>query len=213
MDKHKWEKAWEEKKFKIDTFIPSILVSKYEKLLNLGDKVLDIGCGNGRNSIYLANKGYKVDCFDIADLDWFKKIPQKTQENINFNKSNILKYQYRATQYRVIIITRVIQYLNNKELHFLLEKIKFSIRPDGFLLLSYNTKGGIFNKKDIDVPKYSYPIEDIKILLKTIFKKVIIKEGGKKSRHVNYNDDILSFDIFASNPYIINKKVNTKILN
>lgn len=116
-----------------------------------------------------------------------------------------MEYCYKSKQYRIIIATRLIQYLNKKELLFLLKKIKYSIRPDGFLLLSYNTKGGIFNKKDIDVPKYSYAIEDINILLKKIFKKVIIKEGSKKSRHVNYNDNILSFDIFASDPYIINK--------
>ncbi len=212
MKKHKWEIAWKEKKFKIDTFVPSILVLKYKKLLNPGDKVLDIGCGNGRNSIYFASKGYDVDCFDVTSLDW-PSLPQKTQKKINFSKSDILNYCYKNKQYRIIIATRLIQYLNKKELYFLFKKIKESICPNGFLLLSYNTKGGIFNKKDIDVPKYSYPIEDIKILLKTIFKKVIIKEGSKKNKHVNYDDDIRSFDIFASNPYIINKKINTKILN
>lgn len=204
MKKHKWEVVWEEKKFKIDTLEPSVLVSKYEKLLKLGDKVLDIGCGNGRNSFYLANRGYDIDCFDIADLNWLN-LSKKSHKKINFCKSNILEYCYKSKQYRIIIATRLIQYLNKKELLFLLKKIKYSIRPDGFLLLSYNTKGGIFNKKDIDVPKYSYAIEDINILLKKIFKKVIIKEGSKKSRHVNYNDNILSFDIFASDPYIINK--------
>ena len=76
MKKHKWEVVWEEKKFKIDTLEPSVLVSKYEKLLKLGDKVLDIGCGNGRNSFYLANRGYDIDCFDIADLNWLNLLLQ-----------------------------------------------------------------------------------------------------------------------------------------
>lgn len=200
MKKHKWETAWKDKKFNIGTSVPSILVSKHEGLLKDGDRILDIGCGNGRNSIYLANKGYEVDCFDVVDLDWLKNSSHKIQKKINFRKSNFLEYPYKASQYRVIIVARVIQYLRKEELTSLLEKIKHSIRPDGFLLLSYNTKGGIFNKEDIDVPKYSYPIENIEVLLKSIFKNIIVTEGSKISRHVNYNDEILTFDIYASDP-------------
>ena len=40
MQKHKWEKAWEEKKFSIETLVPSILVSKYEYQLHKGDCIL-----------------------------------------------------------------------------------------------------------------------------------------------------------------------------
>jgi len=30
-------------------------------------KVLDIGCGRGRNSIYLAEKGYEVEGIDFSE--------------------------------------------------------------------------------------------------------------------------------------------------
>jgi 2-polyprenyl-3-methyl-5-hydroxy-6-metoxy-1,4-benzoquinol methylase len=201
MKKHKWETVWKDKKFNIDTLMPSLLVSKYEEFLREGDRILDIGCGNGRNSIYLANKGYEVDCFDVADLGWMMGLSYKIEEKINFKKSNLLEYLYKAEQYKAIIVTRVLQYLNKKELFFLLEKIRSSIRPDGFLLISYSAKGGILNKENIDVPKYSYSIRDIEVLLKAIFKNVIIKKGSRKTKHVNYEDDVLTFDVFASNPY------------
>ena len=70
MKRHKWEQAWNDKKFEIRTLIPSILVSKYAEKLQLGDRVLDIGCGNGRNSIFLAENGCEVECFDVMDLKW-----------------------------------------------------------------------------------------------------------------------------------------------
>lgn len=69
MKKHKWEKAWEDGKFSIKTLTPSVLVSRHEDELQTNDYILDIGCGNGRNSIYLAKKGCEVDCFDVINLD------------------------------------------------------------------------------------------------------------------------------------------------
>ncbi|MEY2664847.1 MAG: hypothetical protein RIT04_655 [Candidatus Parcubacteria bacterium] len=200
MSKHRWEKAWEDKKFSIKTLMPSILVSKYQDKLRANDYVLDVGCGNGRNSIYLAEQGMNVDCFDVIDLQWTKSLPEELKKKIHFRKTNILEYSYTPSQYQAIIVARVIQYLDSQELHFLINKITESLKPTGFLLLSYNTKGGIFNRKEIDVPTYSYEIKYIETLLKKVFKNVKVSEGSKKSQHVNYTDNIIAFDIFASDP-------------
>jgi len=205
MKKHKWEKAWEDKKFSIKTLIPSMLVSKYKKKLKQGDRVLDIGCGNGRNAIYLARQGCKIDCFDVMDLKWKKELAGDLQEKINFRKSSILEYPYDVSKYQAVILTRVIQYLSRKELSFLIEKIRYGLKPNGFLLLNYNTKGGIFNKEKIDVPTFSYPLHQIKQLLHTAFKKVIATEGSKRNKYVNYSDNILTFDIYASDPHEIQR--------
>ena len=35
-----------------------------ENQLNYAGPILDLGCGNGRNSFYFANKGYDVYCFN-----------------------------------------------------------------------------------------------------------------------------------------------------
>ena len=78
---------------------PCPILKKYWRLASFGD-ALDIACGNGRNSIFLAAKGFVVDAVDIstvvtdhlagknpnikvicADLDTWK-IPQNRYELI-----------------------------------------------------------------------------------------------------------------------------------
>ena len=130
---------------------------------------------------------------------------QKTSDlknKINFVKSDISKYYYSTSKYQAVVATRVIQYLNSHELVFFLNKVVSSLKPDGFLLLSYNTKGGIFDQKEIKVPKYSYDIEKIENLLRHRFEKVIITKAGTKSMHVNYGGNLSPFDIYASNPKV-----------
>jgi cyclopropane fatty-acyl-phospholipid synthase-like methyltransferase len=201
MKKHKWEQAWNDKNFEIKTLTPSVLVSTYAEKLQPGDCILDIGCGNGRNSIFLAKQKCEVECFDVVDLQWKENLSVDLQERIHFKKSNILEYPYKASKYQAVVATRLIQYLNYEELSFLIQKIKKVLRPNGFLLLNYNTKGGIFKRKKINVSTYSYPIEQVEELLRGIFKIVIVTEGSKVSKHVNYCDDIVTFDIYASEPH------------
>ena len=42
----------------------SSLYSKFEKYLRPGSKILDLGFGSGRDSLYFLSKGYEV-CHDI----------------------------------------------------------------------------------------------------------------------------------------------------
>jgi len=45
---------------------PSSIVEQYFKLAE-GKKALDIAAGNGRNALFLADQGFKVDAVDISD--------------------------------------------------------------------------------------------------------------------------------------------------
>ncbi len=52
---------------------PSTWLSRHEQLLHErmvdpGARALDVACGRGRNSLYLAQLGFTVDAFDISDI-------------------------------------------------------------------------------------------------------------------------------------------------
>lgn len=46
---------------------PSLILTKYWDLAACGN-ALDLACGNGRNSIFLAQKGFSVDAVDISTV-------------------------------------------------------------------------------------------------------------------------------------------------
>ncbi len=63
-DKEKWDLRHQKDP---GVLAPSFLVAQYALLGPCG-KALDIACGNGRNSLFLAEKGFKVEAVDISSV-------------------------------------------------------------------------------------------------------------------------------------------------
>lgn len=62
--------------FVVRTFLANYPELKMSKL-NVGDKVLDVGCGDGRNSVFLCEQGYDVYATEIT-----QEICEQTQERV-----------------------------------------------------------------------------------------------------------------------------------
>ncbi|MFB5089813.1 class I SAM-dependent methyltransferase, partial [Psychrobacillus sp. PGGUH221] len=62
------------------------LVSYFEKSLFIPGKVLELGCGPGRNAIYFAEKGCTVDAVDLSQesLKWAEERANEKSVSVNF---------------------------------------------------------------------------------------------------------------------------------
>lgn len=75
-------------------------------------RVLDIGCGEGKDAVFLAKNGYIVSAFDIADagLDKARALAEKNRVDVNFFKANILDYR-PDTMFDIIFSSGVFHYI------------------------------------------------------------------------------------------------------
>lgn len=62
-----WEKSYQEQDASTFSNKPNATVTEFEHLLNDQSRVLEVGCGEGQNAIYLAGQGHFVDAFDLSE--------------------------------------------------------------------------------------------------------------------------------------------------
>jgi len=73
--------------------------------LTPGKRALDIACGEGRNSIFLAQNGFEVTALDISDVGLAKAVRQAEENGvvIDFQRLDLDSYQF-SEKFDLIII-------------------------------------------------------------------------------------------------------------
>ena len=97
-----------------------------------GTKALDLACGSGRNSIFLAECGFDVDALDIAEAA-IKALDAEAKQKNLLSKINTLlvdldTYEIQEETYDIIVMTN---YLDRA----ILESAKNALKKDGILFV------------------------------------------------------------------------------
>ena len=76
---------------------PSFMCLKLLELMppDKPTKVLDIGCGEGKNAVFLARCGYDVSAFDVSDtgIEKTKRLAEKASVHVNVFKADLCDYR------------------------------------------------------------------------------------------------------------------------
>ena len=100
-------------------------------------KTLDLGCGNGRNSLYLTANGYDVTAWDknpmsIANLERIKNAEELTNLHAEVADLNALNFD---GEYDFILSTVVMMFLDAKTIPGLIENMQRCTNPGGYNLI------------------------------------------------------------------------------
>jgi 2-polyprenyl-3-methyl-5-hydroxy-6-metoxy-1,4-benzoquinol methylase len=145
-------------------------------------KILDLGCGVGRHTIYFASLGYEVDASDLSEeaikrtQSWLKKEGLEA----NVYQSKMTELTQPPNYYDLVLAYNVIYHAFKQDMIHVINEIYRIIKPGGYFF-------GTILTKDPDIPFYGTGIIDEQTLVKQ-------EEPEKGIPHFfSYAEDVLEF--------------------
>ncbi|WP_336638263.1 class I SAM-dependent methyltransferase [Lysinibacillus fusiformis] len=120
------------------------LVHYFEKEMIFPSKVLELGCGAGRNAIYLAKKGCSVVGVDLSEnaLEWAKKRISEEDVNVELVCANIFDLDFQQESFDFIYDSGCFHHIAPHRRVSYIEIINRLLKQDGyFALCSFEENG------------------------------------------------------------------------
>lgn len=92
-----------------------------------GNKALDVACGSGRNSVFLANNNFLVTSIDISEVA-LEELNNKNNKNITTKLVDLDSFEFEKEEYDLIIMTN---FLDRK----IIPQLVNSLNQNGILFI------------------------------------------------------------------------------
>jgi len=158
-------------------------------------KILDLACGKGRHSIYLAKKGFTITGIDLAEQS-IVKAKQTELTNVNFEVHDMRKV-YKKDQFDFVFnLFTSFGYFENQEDNIdVLKGVTLNLRENGLFVLDFLNASKVIKNL---VPKESKQLEGITFNLKrsydgtNIRKDIYLKDNDK---NYHFQERVSAFNL------------------
>lgn len=130
--------------FFVDKPDESLLEWREEGLLQ-GRRALDIGCGHGRNAVYLARQGFAVEAVDYSAsaLEWARERAARWEVPVSFTRANVFDLELGEAQYDVVYDSGCFHHIAPHRRTGYVDRVVRALRPGGwFGLTCFRPEGG-----------------------------------------------------------------------
>lgn len=178
-----WNKIYKEKKEvwgKIQEDLPKILTLFKEHNVK---RVLDLGCGSGRNTVYFAKNGFDVYGIDIAEegIKAAKDLLRKERLKADLKIGSMYnRLPYSDGFFDAVISIQTIHHGDIHNTRNVIKEIERILRPKGLIFITVRKKK--YSKasyKEISPRKYIKTAGEEKGLIHYLFNKALLKEELK----------------------------------
>lgn len=121
-------------------------------------RALDVACGTGRNTVFLAEQGYEVDAIDrsIVGLQITEENAEKAGvgDRINPIQADATRFAYPRSRYDVVTISffRTLDRLHD---------IKAALNPDGLLYYQHHLRSDPPAEAGPSSPRHRFPSNEL----------------------------------------------------
>lgn len=135
-----WEKAYREKDAVAFSSKPNATIKEFENLFHEHFHVLDVGCGEGQNAIYLAKQGYNVDAFDLSEHGIAKVNDRCEVLGVKLNAfiADLTEYEFEQN-YDVITSFGTLHFVHKSEWKKFINKAKKHTNDGGIHIIQLFT--------------------------------------------------------------------------
>jgi SAM-dependent methyltransferase len=132
--------------------IPFFVASPDENLARWVDsgrvhrgRAIDFGCGNGRNSVFLASRGFQVEAVDQsqAAIDWATQNVARAGVSVQLLRQSVFELNLQPAAYDLVYDSGCFHHIPPHRRSEYVERITRALRPGGWLgLTCFRPEGG-----------------------------------------------------------------------
>jgi len=132
----KWDERYLSGEYRPRSEASSLIKIAVEGTEGSGKRCLEVACGNGRNAVYLAERGYEVDAIDVSTiaLSRAKERGENAGVNVNWILADIEEFEFVEEEYDVIIVDF---FFCEKDM---IQTIKKSLKPGGMIIYEHHIR-------------------------------------------------------------------------
>lgn len=119
-----------------------ILVQLVKQQKLKGGCAIDLGCGDGRNTFFLAEFNFSVTAVDIstAAISKIKQILlEQNIDNVECLVADVCDLDFNSCIYDLIVMSTILDHLTREQIYSLVDKVKKWLAPGGYLYASVFT--------------------------------------------------------------------------
>lgn len=179
VDKKRWDRRFSQKGYALGKE-PNPFLKRHIKFLPHRGTALDIAAGEGRNSVFLAKRGFKVDAVDISEvgLKKAKRLAKEMGVKINTVLADIDHYKIEKGKYDLIANFYFLK-------RSLIPEIKKGLKLGGMVIFeTYILEQRNLGTGGPKHPRYFLKHNELLELFRDFrilfYREGIFKEGGRK---------------------------------
>jgi SAM-dependent methyltransferase len=97
------------------------------------ERVLDLGCGNGRHAMYFARQGFKAAGIDVSEqaIDWARDWAKRERLEIDFRVGDIANLPFADGSFDVVVSHGVLDHVHYETARKAAAEVRRVLRPQG----------------------------------------------------------------------------------